>query len=258
MTTLLTYCGDTPVISARSFWLKFLDLLKLHRENVQEVQIENKTQRSVFVILRSEFQDLYEIVKKNASSKYKNKYDYAQIAYTLLYFGIGETSTPMVKALLSKYDIDIINKIISEVGNYRKPKGYKRLKHLRKFELDNYYPFNGHQSRLGHYFRHIFQTIKYIDNQSYLSLDQQKFYAKILRSQLSNQEIAIFFYNSLSPLGKIWYDPISKDKKNLSFMQKYEMIKNLPLDGFTYELNPKEKLEIDYEWDHIHAIPMSS
>jgi hypothetical protein len=241
----------------QQFETKFLDLLKLHRENVAEQRLANKSQRTVFVILRAEFQDLFEIVKKIANHKFQNKLDYAQIAYVILYFGIGKTSTPMVKSLLNVYDKKIINKIISEADTFRVRYGYKKLEYLGKFSLGDYFPFNGHQSRLGHYYRHLFQTIKYIDNNPYLKLEEQKFYAKTLRAQLSNHELAIFFYNSLSPLGNIWWEPITTDqnKNKISYLKKYEFIKNLPLKGFTYELNPKKLLDIEFEWDSIAATP---
>jgi hypothetical protein len=108
----------------QQFEMKFLDLLKLHRENVAEQRLENKTQRAVFVILRAEYQDLFEIVKRLAKPKYRNKLDYAQIAYVILYFGLGKTSTPMVQSLLKPYDKKIINQIISVVNSFRVRNGH--------------------------------------------------------------------------------------------------------------------------------------
>jgi hypothetical protein len=241
----------------QQFEIKFLDLLKLHRENVDELKLEAKTQRAVFIILRSEFQDLYDIIKREIPDLSTKKLDIAQIAYIILYYGLGETSTPMVKSILKKYDQESINRVLDVVESYRRKGGYKDLNHLKKFLLDDYYPFNGHQSRLGHYYRHLFQTIKYIDNQTFLTNEEKKFYAKILRAQFSNHEIAIFLYNSLSPMGKIWREPITVDENNnkISYMEKYALIKNIPLNGFTYEIDPTEIVSLDYEWSHITAEP---
>jgi hypothetical protein len=239
----------------QQFSIKYLDLIKLHRDNVSELTLQNKNQRSVFIILHAEFQDIYEIVEK--SSKKWKEIDIAVVAYTILYFGIGEISTPMVISILENFDSDVLNNIISKIDEYRIPKGYKNLKYLKKFKLGDYLPFNGHQSRLGHYYRHIFQTIKFIDTQDYLSNKEKKEYAKTLRAQLSNHELALFFYNSLSPMGSTWRDNNTFDdnKKSVSYMVKYEFIKNIPLKGFTYKLNPEDFVEIEYEWNEIKAVP---
>lgn len=244
---ILSLSSQKKSSQLQQFETKFLDLLKLHRENVSELKLNNKEQRNVFVILRNEFQDLYEIVKElyeDIDDK-KNR-SKANITYIILFFGLGETSTPMVKSLLSNYNNQMIDKIIAKVELYRKEKGSAELKYLKKFRLDNYYPFNGHQSRLAHYFRHLFQTIKYIDNQDFLTTVEKKHYAKTLRAQLSNHELAIFFYNSISILGKEW-----SENKETDFIKEYELIKNLPLEGFTFDLNPEDYYDQDYEWNNI-------
>lgn len=244
---ILSLSSQKKSTQLQQFETKFLDLLKLHRENVSELRLNNKEQRNVFVILRNEFQDLFEIVKEFYGDREDNKNkEKANITYLILFFGLGETSTPMVKSLLSNYDSQLIDDILEKVENYRKKKGYSELRYLSKFNLDNYYPFNGHQSRLAHYFRHLFQTIKYIDNQDFLTKNEKKYYAKTLRAQLSNHELAIFFYNSISILGQEW----SKNEKT-DFMKTYQLIKNLPLQGFTFDLNPEDFYEQDYEWNNI-------
>jgi hypothetical protein len=244
---ILTLSSQMKSNQLQQFETKFLDLLKLHRENVSELTLNNKKQRSVFIILRNEFQDLYEIVKEDYKDKedLKNK-EKANITYLIFFFGLGMTSTPIVKNLLSYYDSQLIENILSKVEFYRKRNRYSDLKHLNKFNLDSYYPFNGHQSRLGHYFRHLFQTIKYIDDQNFLTPKDKYFYAKTLRAQLSNHELAIFFYNSISILGKEWSNYGKTD-----LIKKYQLIKNLPLQNFTYEINPEDFYEQDYEWHKI-------
>ena len=243
---ILSLSSQKKSTQLQQFETKFLDLLKLHRENVSELKLNNKEQRNVFVILRNEFQDLFEIVKEIYNEEDEKNATKANITYIILFFGLGETSTPMVKSLLSNYNSQLIDKIIKKVDSYWEKNGYKELKYLKKFRLDNYYPFNGHQSRLAHYFRHLFQIIKYIDNQDFLTKNEKKYYAKTLRAQLSNHELAIFFYNSISILGNEW----SKNEKT-DFIKTYELLKNLPLEGFTFDLNPEDYYEQDYEWNKI-------
>jgi len=251
---ILTLSSQKTSNQVHQFESKLIGLLQLHKENVLETKIEEKTKRTVFVILRAEFQDIYDIAKKHFVNY--EKQDLAQISYTILYFGIGDTSTPMIKSVLENFDSNKVYALIKEIDTHRKKRGYKdkELTHLKKFEIGDYYPFNGHQSRLGHYYRNIYQIIKFIDKQKYLLDADKKDYAKMLRAQMSNHELAIFFYNSLSPLGKEWtLRKTTLNGKKVSFIEKYEFIKNIPLNGFTYELNPEDFYKQDYEMKKVKA-----
>lgn len=243
---IITLSSQRTATQIQQFESKLLDMIKLHRDNVDELILQNKTKRQIFIILRAEFQDIYEVVRKHYKEEDETNVEKANIAYLLLFFGLGESSTPMVKDLLKKYNEVIISNIIKDLNINRKKEGYKNLKYLRKFKLNGYYPFNGHQSRLGHYFRHLYQIIKYIDSQDFLTTDEKKFYGKIIRAQLSNHELAIFFYNSVSQLGKNW----SKGE-NKNYIKYYEFLKNIPLEGFTFELNPRDFYDLNYEWEEI-------
>jgi hypothetical protein len=95
--------------------------------------------------------------------------------------------------------------------------------------------YGGHQFRLGHYFRHLFQVVKYINSQKNISYDTKYEYIKILRAQLSTYEQAILFINSLSSMGYVWemmpeINSEFKDfkKQDFEFITKYNLIKNLP------------------------------
>jgi Putative phage abortive infection protein len=61
---------------------------------------------------------------------------------------------------------------------------------------DNFY--NENQSDLGHYFRVLYNIFRYIDQSEFAD----GIYAKILRAQLSNQELLIIFYNNATERGK--------------------------------------------------------
>jgi len=112
-----------------------------------------------------------------------------------------------------------------------------------KYSSNEHY-YSGHVRRLGHYFRNIYQAIKYVDEQPFLSPDKKYEYITIFRAQMSVYEQAIFFYNSLSKIGDIWevkrykqYLPEkNRDKKNLLtklWITKYDLIRNtLNNDGY--------------------------
>jgi hypothetical protein len=84
--------------------------------------------------------------------------------------------------------------------------------------------YGGHQLRLGHYFRHLFQSFEYI-NESTLGKEERYNYGKILRGQLSNYEQAILFVNSLTSLGMKWEYTHPEGAKLIT---TYQLIKNLP------------------------------
>ena len=229
----------------QNFEQKFFDLLKIHRENVDEMTLQNIQKRKVFNILRLEYQEVYEVVKTHYKLKDCNQIDKANITYIIFFFGVFDTGENMCKDLLSKYDTDIVNSIIGELKKTK----IKQCKFINDFKtLENYKPFNGHQSRLGHYFRNMYQTVKFTELKEELKPEQKEYYIKTLRAQLSNQELSIFFYNSLSDLGKPWR---VREYDNKSLIEKYQFLKNIPLGGFTFELNPENFYKQDYEWDEI-------
>lgn len=71
--------------------------------------------------------------------------------------------------------------------------------HDEKRVFDAYDHFyRDHQSDLGHYFRVLYNIFRYIDQSEFAD----GIYAKILRAQLSNQELLIIFYNNATDRGK--------------------------------------------------------
>ena len=90
---------------------------------------------------------------------------------------------------------------------------------------DKYYDI--HASDIGHYFRNMYHIVEYIDSSPYFSLItsskdffQQKDYMKILRAQLTNNEIACLAVNGLSTRG-FAFRPL---------IEKYQLLRNLHFD----------------------------
>ncbi|UUF15231.1 MULTISPECIES: putative phage abortive infection protein [Flavobacterium] len=94
---------------------------------------------------------------------------------------------------------------------------------------DNYFKYyGGHQFRLGHYYRGIFQNINFINDQIYLKYEEKYSYVKLLRVHLSNYEQILLFLNSISSIGRKWeFDRKSNDINN-RLITKYNLIKNIP------------------------------
>ena len=118
--------------------------------------------------------------------------------------------------------------------------------------------YGGHQHRLGHYFRHLFQSYKYLNYHNDLTEKDKYFYGKTLRAQLSTYEQALLFINSVSSLGMKWeFTPetdllkAKENKQNSKLITRYNLIKNLPgyhLFGLRYKTYyPNVKYETEEE-----------
>lgn len=240
---------------------RFFELLKIHRENVQDFQSKGKSGKSVVIDIYDEYNSLFEFVKlwyTLEKSELKDEIEWnkrcSQIAYLITFFGLGNKTT---ENLVQQIKLIISNSIFYErefypfvlkvmISNHEKRREENKTKPR---EQRNYIDHDGHQSRLGHYYRHLFQTVKFIDEQPerLLSYNDKYFYIKTLRAQLTTHEQAVFLYNSLSQLGKSW--EFEQTDNNKKLITKYNLIKNLPI-GFTGKLEPKNYYpDIFYEFD---------
>lgn len=73
-------------------------------------------------------------------------------------------------------------------------------------------------SFLDHYFRHLYRIIKYVDTSDSISDDERYDYVCIVRSQLSDYELVMLFYNCLTANGKAKFKPL---------IEKYSIFNNL-------------------------------
>lgn len=239
----LSFSNQIESAEKEKFENRFFELLKLHRENLSEFELGNQSGRKVFVSMLREFRELKKVlndllVEHNVSV---SKKEFSNIAYIVFYYGVGPNSSRVLKKTLSRAngisgDEDLIN-IIND--KFKCGTTQAMVKHERNL---SYRPFGGHQSRLGHYYRHMYQMVMYVDNQT-IDIDRRE-YIKILRAQLSNHEQAMLFFNANSDMGKQW------DKNKL--IENYGLIKNLPeefIDSLK-ELDPKSVYDnFTFEWE---------
>jgi hypothetical protein len=83
---------------------------------------------------------------------------------------------------------------------------------------DEFHEDNGHY--IGHYFRTLYNILKYIDNLD-LPRGDKKVYAGLLRAQLSNYELALLTYNCLSSHGNV---------KMLHYVLEYNILKHVDIE----------------------------
>jgi len=274
-----TQANDTTI---ERFENKFYEAIRLHKENINEIEIskpslDNYTKRrKAFISMFFEFRFGYALIKKFIE-KYNSKElgflendeeTIIDIAYHIFFMGIGNNSDKLIIKSLAgiceqKFIMDLINFIDDK---YKK----KRIDAKKTIEFEiklkgnpnplkykaKYIPFGGHMSRLSHYFRHLYQTVKFISEQDnkIIKPEMKQEYAKILRAQLSDYEQLLLFYNVNSSLGNAWLNG------NINFIKEYRMIKNMPVPLADFGIIPSKifKNEIEYwknksksffEWD---------
>ena len=103
-------------------------------------------------------------------------------------------------------------------------------------------PFHGHESRLPHYFRNLFQTLNLVkDSTDKIPLSKNSImdYVRMLRSQLSNSEQYLVYINYRYGYGKSWDKTLDKNSNN-QFLTLYKMIHNIQIDNISRQIeNPQ-------------------
>jgi hypothetical protein len=227
-----------------SFESRFFELLRYHRENVAEIGIgSDKSGRRVFVSLIREFREVLKIVDKacaGAAPDYP-RLSRLDLAYMAFYYGVGPNSTRVLKDDIDHHPQPLADEVVKEMERIQSE--YRRLSNVisnasittedREYRLLersqltrlSYCPFDGHQSRLAHYYRHFFQLIKYLDDHAPAGTGLE--YAAIARAQLTNHEQALLCLDALAPIGEAWI--------KLGYLTKYSLIKNIPRSFFNKE-----------------------
>ena len=68
-----------------------------------------------------------------------------------------------------------------------------------------------YQSSIGHYFRYLYNTIKFVDRHEFIKkFKDKKAYTNLIRAQLSSNELGLLFYNCLSDQGAKFKDLVEK------------------------------------------------
>lgn len=173
-------------------------------------------------------------------------------AYRIFFSGINEEGTIMFEKNDKKYSklikdafIDTFNKNpIDTPTNLA-------TAHKNFLYFKSQYPniVKSKSAMLSHYYRHLFHTVKYVVNNKTVNEEQKKDYLRIFRSQLSDDEQLLLYYNYVSGYGENW------ENENNSFLCNYKMIHNMPLNSNLSSFYPqiifKNQIESLKEKDEI-------
>lgn len=222
----------TNQFKIQQFESQFYEMLRLHKENVNEIQIDqielvsNRTAagqhsnwektikttngRDAFIYFSNELEIAYKtilLVTKDEEIAFDE-------AYKTFFNGLEDNDTyyNQLSSIKKQHENEFIErtfkgKPIDKIGE---------IKVLSKYEL-----FEGHENKLGHYYRHLYHTVKFVANYDNKIVDykNKRKYLQLLRAQLSNYEQTMLFYNWASGYGKEW--ELNK------YFSDYRMIHNL-------------------------------
>ena len=220
----------------QQFESQFYEMLRLHKDNVNSLYLTIKKKiiypkdeeivessvngKVVFEHMKFELSLIYMIALKNFYTD--NPKIRLNEAYAIFFNGVSERYRG------KHIFFDELLELEGYTDNLDHENFNKKLKERLSFNRDitqmlEFPLFKGHAHQLAHYYRHLFQTVKFIANQdeSFISYEKKRNYLRILRSQLSNTEQTLLFYNWHSDFGKQW-----ESEKN-KFFTDYRMIHNL-------------------------------
>lgn len=230
---------------------KLSTMLELHKQNVNEIKIgfidekgnaDTKKGREAFALMYEELNKIYDVVFEAIKSivdnnpeeygKWSEEINKKKLAHVISF---GYFFYDVESYVLTGEAGSILFILSERVRGLVKQSINGNLKNLQRHNI------------LGHYFRHLYNMVSYIDANGFTGdYDKKAFYVKLIRSQLSDYEQILLYYNSLSTLGADWNKPKSNDEEkieNMSLICKYRLLKNCPsyIDYFGY--TPSEMYE---------------
>jgi hypothetical protein len=206
---IFTLQKQTKMFVLQQFDIQFNTYLKLHRENVTEMQIGHSANlhgKKVFIAFVQEVSDAKEVLLKTIQKEIKKplkEYDNREIinvSFSAFFYGaIGSLSKTLFINSLS----EIFKKHQTEIcKQYEIRRNENKKLNDGKPDPDYYSYFDGHLSRLPCYFSHLFSVFRLIEqNEKFINSEQ---YVQIVKDQLSPHELALLKLFADTKEGKNW------------------------------------------------------
>ncbi len=189
----------------QQFESQFFEMLRLHKENVNELKIkciangQMFEKRMAFESMVGDFNMLLSYAVFGNMPMMPVEYE---VAYHVFFWGFSDEQ---------------IDKLSAPAAGFIRGEGV-----ISNAPLPDFRSHAGYSSFLGHYFRHLFMMVKFVVESKVVNDYEEKMtYLKMLRAQLSNHEQIMLFYNWLSGYGDAW------ENNENQFFTEYKMIHNL-------------------------------
>jgi hypothetical protein len=140
---------------------------------------------------------------------------------------------------IKEYNVDLVNgKLVNVKNEEEEP---KTLEELRQ-DVGSVFTamFDLYKENLSHYFRYVYNIIKFID-QNQLGDFETRRYLNILQAQLSQDELCLLFYDSISAVGR----KANGQYQFAEWLAKYDIISNI---------DPDSVFKDYHHWLHPHAM----
>jgi hypothetical protein len=198
--------------------LKQVDALEIQSEEFRLQREELSQSRQVFI----------EQAKTQRQQRFESTY------FSLLELYTRVTSDLNLQSKNNNYFKSLKSELFKKIPQQQDP--IENYEFARKNYLEIFY---NQKEELSHYFKLIYRILKIIDDSEVI--ENEKFrYIKILRSQLSENEMFAIYYNSHSVYGGESY----------KLILKYNLLKHLPCTSkiefakYLYEINENGKIVI--------------
>lgn len=211
------------------FAQSFYEMLHLHRENVSEMSLSKGKGitlkgRMVFSELIKEYTQVYKLI----DSYCENILSCSKCESVKNYLNIKEKRLLLETKLTYGYFFYGSEDYTLDQASNDEDRIQEELKLLLNY---NNFTISSHNVLLGHYFRHLFQMVKMLENEVSLKESDRYNYARQLRAQLNDDEQLLLHYNAMSEIGAEWYKPYRKstwERNPMSLIERYQLIKNIP------------------------------
>lgn len=258
---ILTFRLQSKQYEREAFESKFYEMLRLHSDNVKEIKVQDKQGREAVEFLVEQLdlyfamvESVFDYLKSSQSLKEINvdidtlikTQDYVKsndedsilllmhkLSYGYFFYGINKYRLTENKSDIL-YSINEVISFIIETKLQNENEGYRINAETR------------YNAVLGHYYRHLYQIIKLVANSNILVEKEKYNFVKIVRSQLSDYEQILLYYNALSVMGKNWIKPLGETEvEKMCFIARFRMIKNIPYYFNYFGMKPLSLFKVE-------------
>ena len=193
-----------------------------YNDPASNIILHDKMGERFFIKAKVELYKIYQVVSKNIP----DEEDRIGATFEIFYIGVSENKLETLKSYLGKRaNNESVEKLLKELRN-KKSKFNKRIVY-----------YDGHQGKLGHYFRQLYYIIETIDNCS-LDIKKDDMIKRVI-VKMGVYEQTILCYYSFAFLGKNW--------REKNYIDKYGLITSIPKNFLPFD--PKKYFEIDFEYE---------
>lgn len=200
---------QTEANQIAAFENKYFKYIDYHRENVNQLKYRDpKSKEEKYWLGNQVFTVIYYEIKTLLgeycnSDEFSNldgskKKEIINFIYHCVFYGAGSDGLDSIARRFPDNCTEEFTKIyfVNRAAAY----------HGSDLETSKGSPkyYSGHVRHLGQYYRNLYQAVKYVDKQAFLSESQKYEYVTMLRAQVSVHEQLVFFFNAISELGASW------------------------------------------------------